>query len=201
MDTPFTALKLKYPIAVEASTAEMCIEPWKRFENNETFPIASVVHYTFPAREDMPEVKLHWYDGGILPERPEELGLERRLDFGDGGGAIFVGDKGKIVCGTYGDSPRIIPESKMREYKRPPMTLPRIRGTHEQNWIEACKGGPPATSNFDYSGPFTETVVMGNLAVLFPGQKLLWDGENMRVTNLPEANEYVMPKYREGWSL
>jgi len=201
MDTPFSALKLKYPIAVQASTAEMCVEPWKRFVNTETFPMASVVHYTFPARGDMPEVKIHWYDGGILPERPDELEPDRPMDFGDQGGAIIVGEKAKIVCGTYGDSPRIIPESKMREYKRPPQTLRRIRGSHEQNWIEACKGGEPATSNFDYSGPFAETVVMGNLAVLFPGKKLLWDGENMRITNLPEANEYVMAKYREGWGL
>jgi predicted dehydrogenase len=201
MDTPFSALKLHYPVSVQASTAEMVIERWKRFENKETFPVASVVHYTFPARADMPEVKLHWYDGGILPERPDDLEPDREMNFGDGGGTIIVGDKGKIVCGTYGDSPRLIPESKMAAYQRPPQTLPRIKGSHEENWIQACKGGEPATSNFDYSGPFTETVVMGNLAIGFPGKRLLWDGERMTVTNLPEANDLVLPHYRQGWHL
>ena len=201
MDAPFSALKLHYPSSVQASTAEMCTEPWKRFVNTETFPIASVIHFTFPPRGKMPEVQLHWYDGGMLPIRPDELEPEREMNFGDGGGTIFVGDKGKIVCGTYADSPRLIPESKMKAFKRPKKTLPRITGTHEQNWIDACKGGPPATSNFDYSGPFTETVVMGNLAVLFPGKKLSWDGQNMRVTNHDAANEYIMPRFREGYSL
>jgi hypothetical protein len=179
MDAPFNVLKLRYPKAVQACIAEQVNEPWKRVENKETFPNASIIRYYFPEREGMPPVKLIWYDGGMMPERPEELEPERTMNFGDGGGTIFVGDKGKIVCGTYGDSPRIIPESKMQEYKRPPKTLARVIGTHEQNWIDACKGKGPASSNFDYSGPLTETVVMGNLAILFPGQKLEWDGERM----------------------
>ncbi len=201
MDTPFFALKLKYPVAVQATVAQMVFKAWEVFENNETFPVASIVHYYFPAREGMPEVKLNWYDGGMMPERPEELEPDREMNFGDGGGTIFVGDKGKIVCGTYGDSPRIIPETKMQAYKRPPKSLPRVSGTHEQNWIDACKGGAPAVSNFDYAGPLTETVVMGNLAIRFPGRKLAWDGENMRMTNWNAANEFVIPKYREGYSL
>jgi hypothetical protein len=149
----------------------------------------------------MPPVKLVWWDGGMLPERPEELGPGQKLQLEDNGGTIFVGEKGKIICGTYSDSPRIIPESKMKEYKRPPKSLTRVKGTHEQNWIDACKGGPPACSNFDYAGPFAEAVVMGNLAVRFPGEKLEWDGKNMRVTNLEAANQYILPPYREGWSL
>jgi len=201
MDAPFVALKLGYPVAVQACIAEQVLEPWKRVLNHETFPNASIIRYYFPAREGMPPVKLLWYDGGMLPERPEELEPDRDMNFGDGGGTIFVGDKGKLICGTYGDSPRLIPETKMREYKRPPETLPRVTGSHEQNWIDACKGGPPACSNFDYSGPLTETVVMGNLAILFPGKKLEWDGAKMMVTNHPPANELVTAKYREGWSL
>ena len=200
MDAAFWALKLKYPVSVEASHSYE-VKGRKRVENKETYPNASVVHYQFPAREGMPAVKLHWYDGGLLPERPEELEPGREIPES---GTIFVGDKGKIMCGTYSDDPRIIPESKMKEYKRPPKTLPRIeKGTdgHEQNWIAACKGGPPACSNFDYSGPLTETVVMGNLAVLNPGKNLRWDGENMKVTNDDKANEYIKPAYREGWSL
>jgi predicted dehydrogenase len=201
MDAPFAALKLGYPVAVQACIAELVVERWKRVENRETFPTASIIRYEFPAREGMPPVKLIWWDGGMLPERPEELEPDREMNFGDGGGTIFVGDKGKLICGTYGDSPRLIPETKMREYKRPPETLPRVTGSHEQNWIDACKGGPPACSSFDYSGPLTETVVMGNLAILFPGKKLEWDGAKMMVTNHPPANELVTATYREGWSL
>jgi hypothetical protein len=89
----------------------------------------------------------------------------------------------------------------MQQYTRPAKTLARVAGTHEQNWIDACKGGAAAVSNFDYSGPLTEMVVMGNLAILFPGQKLEWDGEKMMVTNYPPANDHVMARYREGWSL
>ena len=89
----------------------------------------------------------------------------------------------------------------MQEYTRPAKTIPSVAGTHEQNWIDACKGGPAAVSNFDYSGPLTEMVVMGNLAILFPGRKLEWDGDKMTVTNHAPANDFVMAKYREGWSL
>ena len=171
---------------------------WKRFENTETYPDASIVHYEFPAREGMPEVKLHWYDGGILPERPEDLEPGRKMPES---GTIFVGDKGKIMCGTYGEGPRIFPETKMKAYRRPEKTIARVKGSHEQNWIDACKGGPAACSNFDYAGPFTETVLLGNLAIRNPGVKLDWDGDNMKVTNFDEANALVGRKYRQGYSL
>ena len=198
MDSAFWALDLRYPTSVEASCSAMVVEGGKRKENNETYPRASIVHYTFPARGSMPELKLHWYDGGILPERPTELEAGRQMPKS---GTIFVGGKGKIMCGEYGDSPRIIPETKMREYERPAKTLKRIQGSHEQNWLDACKSGEVACSNFDYAGPFTETVVMGNFAIRIPGTRLEWDGENMRVTNKEEANRFVNEPYREGWSL
>jgi len=157
------------------------------------------VHLTFPARgKKYPELRYHWYDGGLLPERPAELEPERKLPES---GSLFVGEKGKLICETYGESPRIIPESKMKAYKRPKKTIPRVVGGHERNWIQACKGGPKAVSNFDYSGPLTETVLLGNLAIWFAGQTLQWDGPNMKVTNLAEAAELVKPAYREGWSL
>jgi predicted dehydrogenase len=199
MDAAFWSLRLKYPVSVEASHAYEVREMWKRVDNTETYPVAEVVHYEFPAREGMPPVKLHWYDGGIMPDLPDDLDPERRIP---DSGTIFVGDKAKLICDTYSEHPRIFPEAKMQAYKRPPKTLPRVEGGsggHEKDWIRACKGGPGACSNFDYSGPFTETVVMGNLAVLNPGKKLLWDGEAMRVTNDETANEYVRPKFREGW--
>jgi hypothetical protein len=158
-----------------------------------------LIHYEFAARsKDLPAVKLHWYDGGLLPERPDELEPERRLPES---GTIFVGEKGKLICETYSESPRLIPETKMKAYKRPPKTIPRIVGSHEQNWVEAIKNHGHATSHFDYSGPFTETVLLGNVALMFPGQKLSWDGPNMKVTNVPEANAFIQHHYRNGWSL
>ena len=198
MDASFWALKLKYPTSVSAYASARVNEMWKRFENTETYPDASIVHYEFPAREGMPEVKLHWYDGGILPERPEDLEPGRKMPES---GTIFVGDKGKIMCGTYGEGPRIFPETKMKAYRRPEKTIARVKGSHEQNWIDACKGGPAACSNFDYAGPFTETVLLGNLAIRNPGVKLDWDGDNMKVTNFDEANALVGRKYRQGYSL
>jgi predicted dehydrogenase len=191
LDPVCWAMKLKYPTSVEACATKV---------NNETFPVASVVHYEFPAREGMPPVKVHWYDGGMKPPRPEALEAGRKLEQASSN-VLFIGDKGVLRCGEYGDSPRLIPESLMKEYKRPPKTLPRIEGSHEQNWIRACKGGEPACSNFNYSGPLTEMVVMGNLALRRLGEKLSWDGENMKVTNDDEANKYVRQPCREGWSL
>jgi predicted dehydrogenase len=201
MDAAFWSLKLKYPVSVEASHSWEVKEMWTRFDNKETYPSAEVVHYQFPARGNMPPVKLHWYDGGILPQRPDGLEPGRKIPES---GTIFVGDKSKLMCGTYSENPRIFPESKMKEYKRPAKTMRRVEGGpngHEKDWINACKGGPAASSNFDYSGPFTETVVMGNLAVLNPDKVLEWDGENMRMTNDEAANDFVRPKFREGWSL
>lgn len=208
IDPVFAALKLGYPTSVEAC-ASMHVRAvpgndWGiRGICEETFPSASIVHYEFPAREGMPAVKLHWYDGGLRPPRPEALEPGRRFEQADSN-VLFIGDKGVLRCGEYGDRPRLIPEEKMREYKRPAETLPRVEGGaggHEQNWVKACKGGEPACSNFDYAGPLTETVVMGNLAIHRLGRKLLWDGKNMKVTNDDEANKYVNEPYREGWSL
>jgi len=200
MDPIFWALKLRYPTSVEASHSYDVREMWKKVDNKETYPRASIVRYKFPARAGFPAVKLTWYDGGLLPPRPKDLEPGRKMGSGENG-VIFIGDKGKLMCGAYGDSPRIIPETKMKAYKRPPKTIPRIEGSHEQDWVRACKGGKPACSNFDYSGPLAEAVVMGNLAVRNPGEKIEWDGQNMKVTNLPEANEYVHRQYRSGWTL
>ncbi|MHC4153914.1 MAG: Gfo/Idh/MocA family protein [Planctomycetota bacterium] len=203
LDPVFWALKLGYPTAVEACHSYEVREMWKRVDNKETYPSASMVRYEFPARENMPPVKLRWYDGGMLPPRPEELERGRKTGK-EGSGVIFVGDKGKLMCGTYGDSPRLIPETRMREYKRPPKRLPRIEGDvggHEKNWVRACKGGEPACSNFDHAGFLTEAVLMGNLAIRNPGERLNWDGPNMTVTNVAKANEYVRRQYREGWTL
>ena len=189
-DAPFLALKLGYPESVEAHSTEV---------NSETAPLASIVYYKFSVRENMPAVKLTWYDGGMMPPRPEELEEGRRVG-NENGGIIIVGDKGKIMASDENvQNPRLIPEAKMQAYKRPPKTLPRSIGHHKE-WIEACKGGKAAESNFDYSGPLTEVVLLGNLAIR-AGKKLYWDGANMKVTNVPEANEYIQHEYRQGWTL
>ena len=161
------------------------------------------MRYQFPARGGLPPLKLTWWDGGMMPPRPDGLDPDEELGDSDGG-LIFRGDKGVLICGCYGRSPRVFPESLRARLPKIPKTIERIPGGHdghEKDWVRACKGGKPASSNFDYSGPLSEMVLMGNLAVRFPNQQLLWDGENMQVTNHKEANAFVRRKYREGWTL
>ncbi|MHC4475408.1 MAG: Gfo/Idh/MocA family protein [Planctomycetota bacterium] len=187
-DPIFRALKLGHPTSVEATSTLV---------NKETFPVASIIRYEFPARGDMPPVKLIWYDGGLKPARPDELEAGRKLG---SGGILFVGDKGKLL------NERLIPESRMTEYGKPPQLLPRSPG-HFEEWIDACKGGKPAGANFDFAGPMTEVVLLGNVALRpelreeLARTKLHWDGENMKFTNMPEANDYLRRQYREGWVL
>jgi predicted dehydrogenase len=186
----FTALKLGPPVSVHASSTPVF---------KETVPMAATVHFQFAARGDMPAVKVHWYDGGLLPERPDELEDDRPLDAEDG--IIFVGDKGKIVVrGWGGETPRLIPESKHREFKFPPKTLPRSIGHHAE-WILACKTGSPTESNFGFAGPLTEAVLLGSVAIHIGGEKLTWDPVNMKIPNVPEAEQFLHYEYRQGWSL
>ncbi|MGH2270594.1 Gfo/Idh/MocA family protein [Anaerohalosphaeraceae bacterium U12dextr] len=200
LDPVFWALKLKYATSVQGTYAANVLKKWEKEGVDESYPLGSIIHLEYPARGDMPPVKIHWYDGGLMPERPEELEPGRKMGDGDGG-VLFVGDKGKLMCGCYGKGPQLIPYSRMKDYKRPEKTLPRVETSHEMNWVEACKSGKPASTPFDYAGPFTEMVLMGNLSLFKPGEKILWDGDNMKVTNFPELNKYVNPPYREGWSL
>lgn len=184
----FKALKLGAPSSVEATSTAAQSPPEV---NNESAPIASIVHYKFPAVGDRAAVTLTWYDGGLMPLRPEELEPERQMGGGDG--MLYIGDKGKIL------NHRLIPETRMKEYGPPPKKLERSPG-HYKEWINACKGGAPAGSNFDFAGPLTEAVLLGNIAIR-TGRKIEWDSANMKVTNVPEANALVNPPYREGWSL
>jgi len=202
MDPAFWALKLKYPISVEGCISTYWQGLWQKTEpKNEQYPRSTIVRYKFPAREGMPEVKLTWWDGGMMPPRPEALEKGRRMG-DDDGGVLLIGDKGLLMCGCYGSGPRLVPESRMKEYRQPTKTLERVPGgRHEQDWVRACKGGKPASSSFDYSGPFAETVLMGNLAIRYPNRELLWDGGKMEVTNDKEANAYVRRQYRQGWML
>jgi predicted dehydrogenase len=186
----FSALNLGAPASVQASSTPVFPE---------TVPVANVVHYEFPSRGDLTAVTLHWYDGGIMPPRPEELGEDRELNREDG--IIFVGDKGKmLVEGWGGEKPRLIPESRNKEYQRPPKTLPRSVGHHKE-WLLACRTGSPTRSNFEFAGPLTEAVLLGMVCVRNGGDKLVWDSANLKVTNDPEANRFLHYEYRKGWGL
>ncbi len=204
VDPLFWALKLKYPVSVEANVSKY----WHAFfeetkPKNEMFPRSTIVRFKFPPREGMPGVNVTWWDGGLMPPRPAGFEPGRRMG-DDDGGILLIGEKGAIMTGCYSESPRIVPESLMRKYKRPRRMLERIPegpDGHEQDWIRACKGGRPATSNFEYSGPLSETILMGNLAVRFPDRELQWNGAAMEVTNDKDANAYVRREYREGWRL
>ncbi len=194
MDHAFWALKLKYPTSVQASSTEF---------TKDSPPNAEVVTYEFPARDSMPPVKMTWYDGGLMPPRPDDFEQGRALGNSDGG-VLFVGDKGKLMCSVYGENPRIIPETKMQEYQRPPKSIPRSPGIHAE-WLEAIKKGDPksATTNFDYSAPLTETMLLANLAVRLKDKnmRLFYDGQKGAITNLPEANDLLYMEYRQGWKL
>jgi predicted dehydrogenase len=194
MDPAFFALGLTYPVSVKATCPKFA---------DVGYPDWSVIEWQFPAEGDRPAVKLFWYDGGKMPERPAEL--EEGRDLGDNG-ILFVGDKGKMLGGGWAGSCRIIPEAKMREFPRPERTLPRSIG-HYKEWVEASKGtvidGKPVTcgSNFDYAGAMTETVLLGNVALRYADQTLEWDGAARKFANVPEANNLLHYEYRKGWML
>jgi predicted dehydrogenase len=186
----FSSLKLKAPVTIHGSSTPVFPE---------TYPIASLIHYEFPARDEMPPVTVHWYDGGLLPARPQEF--EANEDLPRENGVIFVGEKGKILLeGEGGESLRFMPKSRIDDYKQPPKTLPRSIGHHKE-WIEACKGNGSTESNFGFSGPLTETCLLGNISVRMGGKLLNWDSEKFKITNNEEANQYLHFKYRDGWSL
>ena len=218
LDPAFWALRLGNPVSVEADTSynpgmdfwETVLDGSKAWKSeigdnikameDETYPAASRVTYQFAARDGMPPVKLTWWDGGIFPPSREEV----PKGFG-GNGAILVGDKAVIMHGSHGaNGARIIPEEKMQVYiKSGPAkkTIKRVPG-HHQDWIDACKGGDPASSNFDYSGPLTEMVLLGVIAVRNSGTKLYWDDQKMEFTKTKTtANELVKPEYHNGWIL
>jgi predicted dehydrogenase len=185
LDVPFYALKLGYPTAVQASSSLL---------NTESAPIASRVEYTFPSRENlpycaMPEVKITWHDGGMLPARPADLPDDAPMN--PGGGIMFIGSKGKLICDTYGGNWKV--------YINGEVTTPEIKvdlgrvnddplggGRHEMEFVRACKDGSKPSSNFDYAGPLSEMVLMGNLAIRLQGlsKTLRWDGQEMNITNI-----------------
>jgi predicted dehydrogenase len=186
LDSVFTALKLKLPESISATASNL---------NAQTQPISSIVKYHFAAREDMPPVKLTWYEGIEAP-RPDDLEDNDRLP--EQGGVVFKGESGSIVCGVYGNDPRIIPKAKMQAYQQPPKTLPRVKGSHEMEWINAIKEGRKANADFAYSGPLTEFVLLGNLAKRTQS-KIYYDAENGKITNNEQAQKLMHKEYRTGW--
>ena len=180
------ALDLGYPVSVEARPGPF---------NDETYPQKTIVKWEFPARGELPAVTLTWYDGANSPPRPKELEEGRKLP---GQGGLYYGEKGVIMAPHMG-GPRVIPESRMKDFKAPEPFLPR-GVNHYQEWIRACKGGAKPLANFDYSGPLTEVILLGNVAAR-AGRKLEWDGPNLKVTNMPEAEKHLRRDYRRGWSL
>jgi predicted dehydrogenase len=180
LSTVFKALKLGHPTSVDACSTKV---------NPETYPLGVMARFEFPARGGMPPVTLSWYDGGLRPPRPPELEPDEPMR-----DIIYVGDKGKLM------GERLIPESRMDGYKRPPKTLRRSPG-HYHEFVEACRGGQRAGSNFvDHAGVLTEACLLGNVA-LRARTKLVWDGASMRITNDEKANQLLHRLYRKGWEL
>ncbi len=192
MDAAFWSLDLGHPTTVEAVSTEF---------NDHAAPEASVVTYQFPARGKMPPVKVTWQDGGLKPMLPPEVSPDYEIE---DNGTLIIGERATIRTGTYGGSPRLVPETKMKELRPlfPKKTIPRVKGGPRQEWVDACKGGPACGSNFDYAGPFTETVLLGNVAIR-ARRKIEWDGPNLKITNVAEANQFVGStyQYRKGWGV
>lgn len=197
IDHPVWALELGMPTSVEARTTLDGSVVAGGVPNFETYPIASIVTYEFPARGDLPAVRMTWYEGGLMPPTPAEMPPGRRLD---GNGVLYVGSKGKMYHGSHGGMPQLLPEALHEEAKNVPKTMARSPG-HYEEWLLACKGGPKPVSNFDYAGPLTEVVLLGVLALRAPGTRLDWDSENLEVRNAPELDAFVRTEYRKGWTL
>ncbi|SIO45240.1 Gfo/Idh/MocA family protein [Chitinophaga niabensis] len=219
VEPPFRVLDLGYPESAEASVGSVYVDEFKQGYFPDSCPPSSHCILNFKGKKGKPDVKLHWMDGGIQPARPEELGPNERM--GDGGnGAIFIGTKGKMMCGTYGISPTLLPTTRNKEVNVK-QTIARVPEGHYVQWVNAAIAGygkKEVSSPFEIAGPLTETLLMGNLAIRsydvrkpkangngfdYPGRyiKLLWDGPNMKITNFDDANQFVKRTYREGWKL
>ena len=189
IDHTMWALNLGFPTSVETISTPF---------NGATYPAATLTFYEFPARGNMPPVKVTWYDGGLKPHKPEELGDE---ELKQEGGALLIGSKGKLLHDTYGYRPRLLPKSLHDSFGKPPQKLPRIANEHhEMNWVDAAKGTVEASCPFDYAARLTEVMLLGIVA-LRAGRKISYDGANMRVANVLGANDFLRRDYRQGWSI
>ncbi|HXG49162.1 MAG TPA: Gfo/Idh/MocA family oxidoreductase [Methylomirabilota bacterium] len=193
MDLAFFALDLRDPVSIEATSSGV---------NAETAPAWSIITLQFPARGGRPAVKLVWYDGGKKPE-PSLA----RVDKLPGNGCIMIGSKETLYVPNYWGKGSFVGGGKMEDFASIPQSLPRVPGSdkdndaaHHHEWIAACKGEGKALAGFDYAGPMTEAVLLGNVA-LRTGKRLEWDARNLRAPNAPEAAPFIRREYRKGWEL
>ncbi|MEI6813025.1 MAG: Gfo/Idh/MocA family oxidoreductase [bacterium] len=206
IDQPYWALGLTQPTAIEASASPWGTEPIVPRPTSGpttkpcTYPMATTVTYDFPARGNKPAVRMYWYDGGILPPRPAML--PDNVQMNPDGGVLFVGTKGVLMHETYGDNPKIYPESAAQAATKVAKSIVRIETSHEVNWANAAKGKGTTSSPFEYAANLTETMCLGIVALKTGvGRKLVYDAASMTVTNIPEANQYLTRNYRKGWEV
>ena len=194
IDPVFWALDLDMPISIQAET-----DGYDPVKHVDLYPAGSKITYEFAAKGKRGPVKLTWFDGQRSIPRPEELEPERKPP---GTGAVVIGDRGKISYGSHGAGGcRLIPEAKMQAYKRPDQKIPRVRGSHQKDWLDAIREGRPASSPFDYGARLSEVGLLGMVAIRMSGTKLQYDEKAMRFTNSEEANRWLNPPYRAGWSM
>lgn len=189
MDPAFYALDLPAPVAAECQSSPL---------GAETYPAWQILTLEFAAQGDQPALKVIWHDGGKLPPKPADVGDE--IDLGDNG-IYFVGDKGTMVGGGWSGAPQLFPQKRRQEFQLPAKTIPRSPG-HRLEWILACKAKRPqdAKAGFEYSGPFTEALLVGNLATRLQ-KRIEWDAVAMRATNAPEAEGLIRKHYRAGFGI
>jgi predicted dehydrogenase len=189
MGTPNMALRLGAPVSVECTMQEG--------KSKYTFPKKAAIRFDFPARGAMPPVSVWWHDG--LDAQPTIPGVPAGELIGDSdiNGSVFIGSKGMVTTGCYGERTRLLPAAKMADYTMPPQVLTRSPG-HYRDWIRACKGGEPSCSNFSVAAPLVQWMLLGVIAMKYDG-KLLWDAEKGQFSNNKEANEFLKPKFRKGW--
>lgn len=196
IDHPVWALELGSPTSVESrTTLDGSVIDGK--PNIDSFPIAAIITYEFPARGKLPPVKMTWYDGGLMPPTPALMPAGKRLH---DNGVLYVGSKGIMHHGSHGGMPELFPATLHEEAAKVAKTMIRSPG-HYEEWLLACKGGPRPVSNFEYSGPLTETVLLGVLSLRAPGMRLEWDSPELKVKNAPELSAFIAPEYRKGWTL
>jgi hypothetical protein len=205
----FTEFDLDAPVAVESRPSHVCTivdQVSITLKNDYSFPVASTIRFQFAPKGERPALDIFWYDGSMKPPTPPELEVDNKELEQEG--MMFVGDKGKIVAGFRGENPQLIPEQKMREYriaKNLPEPAPRQRGgsrpPREVPWLEAFKGGKPSYGNFLLAGPISDAVNLASISLRMGGRRLLWDAANLKITNLPDANKYLVREYRKGWEL
>lgn len=197
IDHPIWALKLGAPSIVESRTTLDGSVLAGDQPNFETYPIAAMIYFDFPARDNLPAVKMIWYDGGLMPPAPAELPAGQQLP---DNGVLYIGSQGKMYHSSHGGTPVLLPATLMEQARAVPKTMERSPG-HYEEWVRGCRGGQKPTASFDYSGPMTETMLLGILSLRAPGMRLEWDPENQQIKNAPELNQFIHTEYRKGWTL